>query len=302
MGPGRSPPATFRNVGRCVRLARKMLRHPPGDGVQHRLGDGPRLAFAFWPRPAFPLTTWRAPPGRRAVADGRLLGRVPPVNVSHPAPSAGRTAGGPTPVSVFDGFVAVPRRRSRPDRQVVVTVGRGPPVRSDAAAGGGGHPGGAEVLWQVGSSDVSGIGIDARRTVPADELAAAIGGADVVIAHAGTGRAGRPRGRALPGADHPGPGFRRARRRPPGADRQISAGLGLAVSRRVEDLIPRTCGRPRAAGSWRRDPGPLFWPDDADRAEGSVVRVQASAGRGYVEAATSRVCSCRTRPCRTRRG
>lgn len=48
-------------------------------------------------------------------------------------------------------------------------------------------PEGAEVLWQTGGTDTSGLAIDARERVPAEEMAAAIRAADVVVAHAGTG-------------------------------------------------------------------------------------------------------------------
>ena len=48
-------------------------------------------------------------------------------------------------------------------------------------------PEGAEVLWQTGGTDVTGLGIDARERVPSEEMAAAIRAADVVVAHAGTG-------------------------------------------------------------------------------------------------------------------
>lgn len=50
-------------------------------------------------------------------------------------------------------------------------------------------PAGAEVLWQTGATDVSGLGIEARAQVPSAELRAAIERADVVISHAGTGAA-----------------------------------------------------------------------------------------------------------------
>lgn len=45
----------------------------------------------------------------------------------------------------------------------------------------------AQVLWQTGGTDTDGLGIRARPRVPAEELAAAVRGADVVVAHAGTG-------------------------------------------------------------------------------------------------------------------
>lgn len=48
-------------------------------------------------------------------------------------------------------------------------------------------PEGAEVLWQTGCTDTSGLGIDGRERVPAREMAEAIAAADVVVAHAGTG-------------------------------------------------------------------------------------------------------------------
>jgi UDP-N-acetylglucosamine transferase subunit ALG13 len=50
-------------------------------------------------------------------------------------------------------------------------------------------PSDAEVLWQVGCTDVSDLPIDACREIPADALQAALREADVVIAHAGCGSA-----------------------------------------------------------------------------------------------------------------
>jgi len=46
-----------------------------------------------------------------------------------------------------------------------------------------------EVLWQTGSTDVSGLNIDGKEVVPAHEIEQAMREADVVIAHAGTGTA-----------------------------------------------------------------------------------------------------------------
>ncbi len=48
-------------------------------------------------------------------------------------------------------------------------------------------PAGAEVLWQTGSTDVSGLGIQGRDRVPSEDMASAIAECDVVVAHAGTG-------------------------------------------------------------------------------------------------------------------
>jgi UDP-N-acetylglucosamine transferase subunit ALG13 len=47
----------------------------------------------------------------------------------------------------------------------------------------------AEILWQTGVTDASGLGIDARDKVPAKELHDAIVAADLVVAHAGIGSA-----------------------------------------------------------------------------------------------------------------
>jgi UDP-N-acetylglucosamine transferase subunit ALG13 len=50
-------------------------------------------------------------------------------------------------------------------------------------------PADAEVLWQTGATDVRDLDIEARVSVPGDELDAAIRDADLVVAHAGTGSA-----------------------------------------------------------------------------------------------------------------
>lgn len=48
---------------------------------------------------------------------------------------------------------------------------------------------GAEILWQTGATDPSGLEIDARATVPPRMLKEAVERADLVIAHAGVGSA-----------------------------------------------------------------------------------------------------------------
>lgn len=93
--------------------------------------------------------------------------------------------------SVHDEFVAGPVREVTQLDRVVVTVGTIAPygfrrlVRRLVDV----LPSGADVLWQTGETDVTGLGIDGRRLVPADELTEAMGEADVVIGHAGTGTA-----------------------------------------------------------------------------------------------------------------
>jgi UDP-N-acetylglucosamine transferase subunit ALG13 len=50
-------------------------------------------------------------------------------------------------------------------------------------------PAGADVLWQTGCTDTTGLPIDARPLLPAGELDAAMRNADVVIGHCGCGTA-----------------------------------------------------------------------------------------------------------------
>ncbi len=48
---------------------------------------------------------------------------------------------------------------------------------------------GWDVLWQTGRTELSGLDIAGRETVPHEELVSAVAAADVVISHAGTGAA-----------------------------------------------------------------------------------------------------------------
>jgi UDP-N-acetylglucosamine transferase subunit ALG13 len=119
---------------------------------------------------------------------GRLLAKVPGIGLytqhSEWASRRWRFAG-----SVFDGYESRFKRfPPRTLRRIVVTLGQHDYgfrrlVEHLAEM----LPSGAEVLWQTGSTDVSGLGIDARAAVPGDELRAAIGEADVVVCHAGIG-------------------------------------------------------------------------------------------------------------------
>jgi UDP-N-acetylglucosamine--N-acetylmuramyl-(pentapeptide) pyrophosphoryl-undecaprenol N-acetylglucosamine transferase len=47
----------------------------------------------------------------------------------------------------------------------------------------------AAVVWQVGDTDVSGLGVDARHSLPYDEMRQEIAKADLVVSHAGVGSA-----------------------------------------------------------------------------------------------------------------
>lgn len=119
---------------------------------------------------------------------GRVLARVPGVRcyTQHPgwADGAWHHAG-----SVLDGFVAAERPGPpAAPRRVVVTLGtwrqgfRALVERLVQIL-----PADAEVLWQTGFTDVTGLGIEPAGWMPEHELMAALRAADVVVTHAGIG-------------------------------------------------------------------------------------------------------------------
>lgn len=97
--------------------------------------------------------------------------------------------------SVFDAYAPGPRREVGAVRSAVVTLGTNEsyPFRRVLErlvalfAQIGVDP--ADVLWQTGTTDVQGLGIDGRASVEHDELRAAVAEADVVVTHSGTGSA-----------------------------------------------------------------------------------------------------------------
>ncbi len=122
---------------------------------------------------------------------GRILAKVPGVHCwwqFEQAPAGFRPIPG-----VYHGYQAHPRADGpvlqRPSvRRVVVTVGTTDrDFRRLIARLVSIMPEDAEVLWQTGHSDVTGLDIEAHRLVPQDRLVEAIAEADVVISHAGAG-------------------------------------------------------------------------------------------------------------------
>lgn len=92
--------------------------------------------------------------------------------------------------TVFDGFTVV-TGEPRPFTRLVVTVGTSSfsGFRRLVAQLVDILPPTVEVLWQTGQTDVTGLDIDARPSLPAQELEEQMRTADAVIAHAGTGSA-----------------------------------------------------------------------------------------------------------------
>lgn len=120
---------------------------------------------------------------------GQLVAQLPSVNLytqyRHWADHRWQYCG-----SIFDGFQVVPAQPPARIRRVVVTFGteqygfRRAIERLLRLL-----PGDAEVLWQTGATDTTGLPIDAVEGVPGHTLNAAIRDADLVVCHAGTGSA-----------------------------------------------------------------------------------------------------------------
>jgi UDP-N-acetylglucosamine transferase subunit ALG13 len=185
---GRDPGAVLRNLP----LAHRILRDREIDTV---VSTGSAMALSF-----FALARSRglechyiesAARSDGPSLTGRLLRLLPGVRLytQYRAWERGpwRYRG-----SVFDGFepVAPAPVEPPPIRRVVVTLGtiRYPFARL-ARRLAEILPEGADVLWQAGATDVSGLGLAASADLPAAELEAAMRDSDVVVAHAGVGSA-----------------------------------------------------------------------------------------------------------------
>jgi len=233
-------PRGFTSVLRNVPQAFKLIRKYNVDNV---ISTGSAIALAYLPCSAVrSIPTHYIESATRVEGPsvtGKALSRMPGIKFYNQhaawADKRWKYLG-----SVFDGFEAV-ELNSAPTkiRRAVVSVGtmedysfrdffeRLATYLKNADS----------VLWQTGSTDVAGLGIDGKEVVPAHELEQAMREADVVIAHAGTGT-------ALTSL--------RMGKRPILVPRDSSAGqhiddhqfqtaalldnMGLALSRKVDDL------------------------------------------------------------------
>jgi len=117
---------------------------------------------------------------------GRVLSRMPGVRCwwQYPSPPSRFSYAG----SVYDEFLSSERPEQPDVRRVVVTVGTTQwDFRRLVARLAAIIPADAEVLWQTGRTDVTGLGIEAHDVVPESTLVDAIERADVVVSHAGAG-------------------------------------------------------------------------------------------------------------------
>ncbi len=190
------------DVLRCIPYARRLMQRRK---LTRAVSTGSGIALGYLPYLAARGVECHYIESATRVSGPSLTGRVlqwvPGVRTytQYPQWAGGRWgyAG-----SVFDGYepVALPRVPEGVVR-VVVTAGAatGYPFRrlfehlapllapEGALAQTIGHP--VEVLWQTGETPVDDLPIQATPVLPAAELAAELGGADIVISHAGTGSA-----------------------------------------------------------------------------------------------------------------
>jgi UDP-N-acetylglucosamine transferase subunit ALG13 len=252
-----------RGVLRNVPVAHRLLR---SSNVTRVVSTGSGLALGYLPYfAARGVPTHYIESATRVGGPsltGLLLRRVPRVHLysqyEHQARGRWRYGG-----SVFDGIVATVRSERAVIRRAVVTLGTMhefafrrmlEAVVPLLRAGGviereQGAP--VSTLWQTGETPTDGLGISARKWLPADEMEGALAGADLVVSHGGTGsalstlRAGRypvliPRTTADGeiGDDHQDHFARELERRGLALRRQVDEltadDLFLAATRRVE--------------------------------------------------------------------
>jgi UDP-N-acetylglucosamine transferase subunit ALG13 len=186
---GRDPGNVLRNVP----LANTILRRHEVDTI---VSTGSAVALPF-----FALARTRglnchyiesAARGDGPSKTGNMISRIPGVNLyaQYPAWAGGRWN---YRGAVFDSFAPADEPAVRPARvgKVVVSLGTFKDygferlVRRLLEI----LPADADVLWQTGDTDVSGLGIVGHHAIPERELIQAIREADVLVAHAGVGTA-----------------------------------------------------------------------------------------------------------------
>ena len=182
----------YRNVARNAELARTLLRQRRFDLV---LSTGSAIALSVLPLArargaACHYIESAARPTSPSIT-GRLLRRVPGMRLYTQyrswAQPPWRYFG-----SVFDSYEARPPNGGPVAiRRAVVTLGtsRKYGFRRLVEEAVRELPPDADVLWQTGATDLTDLPIEARESVSAPDLDRAIGEADIVVAHAGTGSA-----------------------------------------------------------------------------------------------------------------
>lgn len=183
------PPRAYLGVLRDFLSLRSAFR---GRGIDHVYSTGAQVALSAM----LAAKTHGVPFSyiesgtrvRELSATGRVLHHVPGITryVQYPFAANDRWR---FALSVFEGFTVAPAEPPVGPPRVVVTVGGNAHygferlVRHLHAV----LPSDWSVLWQVGPSDVSDLGIDSVVSLPSARLREEIAAADIVISHAGTG-------------------------------------------------------------------------------------------------------------------
>jgi UDP-N-acetylglucosamine transferase subunit ALG13 len=184
------PPRDTLGVLRDTRVARRAFAEHHVDRV---VSSGAQIALSA----LIPALLRRIPfsyvESATRVTDlsttGKLVERIPSVHryVQYPNRVSDRWS---YKLSVFDGFLVEPAEETPITRAVVTVGGNGDfGFRRLIESAHRALPVDARVLWQTGSTDASGLGIDAVASVPSATLSSELAAADVVIGHAGTGTA-----------------------------------------------------------------------------------------------------------------
>ena len=183
-------PRDLVNLARDARAIRRLLR---AERYDLAVSTGAGIAVAALPmsrtmgvRSCFIESATRA---AGPSLSGRILRQVPGIELFTQNP--GYSPRWQDVGSVHDDFSRGPDGDDAPLRRVVVTLGTIAPYgfRRLAARLVEVLPADTEVFWQTGATDVTGLPIPARESVPGPELESAMRSADLVIAHAGTGTA-----------------------------------------------------------------------------------------------------------------
>jgi UDP-N-acetylglucosamine--N-acetylmuramyl-(pentapeptide) pyrophosphoryl-undecaprenol N-acetylglucosamine transferase len=183
-------PRDLRHVLSNVPLARGVVRE---NDVDLMVSTGSGIALSFLPLArAHGVSAHYIESAARCTGPsmtGRILHRVPRLRTYTQYPGWA-SDGWQYRGSVFDGFDSVERPDAGTPKRVLVTLGTIPYgfprlVRRLAEI----IPPGVEVLWQTGSTDCTGLGIQSRGELPIDDLRDFMSDSDVVVAHAGIGSA-----------------------------------------------------------------------------------------------------------------
>ncbi|MGB2570658.1 glycosyltransferase [Micromonospora citrea] len=188
------PPATTRDLAGALRdalAARKVLR---GGRFRQVVSTGASVALSFFlPAARHGLACHYIESATRTEGPsltGRLVARLPRTRLytQYPGWAGGRWRYGG---SIFDGYVAARRPEPRPVSRIVVALGTHerfgfPRLLARLVQV---LPPEAEILWQVGSTEIPRMPAGARRQVPHAQMQQALREADVVVTHAGVGSA-----------------------------------------------------------------------------------------------------------------